>query len=86
VALGILLSFYLDFILVFPYFRFRSVPTAEFIGEFWKKKRSATSDVAPIVLALYRIVIGATSISALKGEVGRLRCANRRSAANSQRQ
>ena len=25
VALGILLSFYLDFILVFPYFRFRSV-------------------------------------------------------------
>ncbi len=29
--------------------------TAEFIGEFWKNKRSAMSDVAPIVLALYRI-------------------------------
>ncbi len=40
----------------------------------------------PIVLALYRIVIGATSISALKGEAGRLCCANRRNASNSQRQ
>ncbi len=67
---------------IFPF----PVSTAEFIGEFWKNKRSAMSDVAPIVLALYRNVIGATSILALKGEAGRLRCANRRSAANSQRQ
>ncbi len=45
----ILFRFHLGFtILSFP------VSTAEFIGEFWKNKRSATSDVAPIVLALYR--------------------------------
>jgi hypothetical protein len=37
--------------LVFTVFPF-PVSTAEFIGEFWKNKRSATSDVAPIVLAL----------------------------------
>jgi hypothetical protein len=40
--------------LVFTIFSFL-VSTAEYIGEFWKIKRSATSDVAPIVLALYRI-------------------------------
>ncbi len=84
-ALGILLSFYLDFILVFPLFPF-PVSTAEFIGEFWKNKRSPTSDVAPMYWRYIELVIGATSISALKGEAGRLRCANRRSAANSQRQ
>jgi hypothetical protein len=77
----VLFRFHLGFS-IFPF----PVSTAEFIGEFWKNKQSATSDVAPIVLALYRIVIGAPSISALKGEAGRLRCANRRSAANSQRQ
>jgi hypothetical protein len=77
----VLFRFHLGFSL-FPF----PVSTAEFIGEFWKIKLSATSDVAPIVLALYRIVIGATSISALKGEAGPLRCANRRSAANSQHQ
>jgi hypothetical protein len=45
----ILYWFHLGFT-IFPF----PVSTAEFIGEFWKNKRSATSDVAPIVLALYR--------------------------------
>ncbi len=80
-SFDVLFRFHLGFS-IFPF----PVSTAEFIGEFWKNKRSATSDVAQIVLALYRIVIGATSISALKGEAGRLRCTNRRRAANSQRQ
>jgi hypothetical protein len=44
------------------------------------------SDVAPTVLALYRNIIGTTLHPALKGEAGRLRRANRRSATNSQRQ
>jgi hypothetical protein len=44
------------------------------------------SDVAPTVLALYRNIIGATLHPALKGEAGRLCCANRRSVTNSQRQ
>jgi hypothetical protein len=35
---------------IFPF----PISTAEFIGEFWKNKRSATSDVVPIVLAIYR--------------------------------
>jgi hypothetical protein len=51
-VLGILLLFYLDFYLGFAIFPF-PVSTAEFIGEFWKNKRSGTSDVAPIELALY---------------------------------
>jgi hypothetical protein len=46
----LLFRFHLGFT-IFPF----PVSTAEFIGEFWKNKRSATSDVAPIVLALYRI-------------------------------
>jgi hypothetical protein len=46
----VLFSFHLGFT-IFPF----PVSTAEFIGEFWKNKRSAMSDVAPIVLALYRI-------------------------------
>jgi hypothetical protein len=36
---------------IFPF----PVSTAEFIGEFWANKQSATSDLAPTVLALYRI-------------------------------
>jgi hypothetical protein len=43
----VLFRFHLGFTL-FPF----PVSTAEFIGEFWKNKRSATSDVVPIVLAL----------------------------------
>ncbi len=46
-------------------------------------KRYEQRSASP-VKALYRIVIGATLLPALKGEAGRLRCANRRSAANSQ--
>jgi hypothetical protein len=46
----VLFRFHLDFT-IFPF----PVSTAEFIGESWKNKRSATSDVAPIVLELYRI-------------------------------
>ncbi len=36
---------------IFPF----PVSTAEFIGKFWSNKRSATSDVAPIQLALHII-------------------------------
>jgi hypothetical protein len=42
------------FPLVFAMFPF-PVGIAEFIGEFWTNKRSATSDVALIQLALYKI-------------------------------
>ncbi len=67
-ALDIIFSFWFTFILFLPYFQF-PVSTAEFIGEFWANKRSTTSDVAPIVLALYTVecIIGATSLPALKG-------------------
>ncbi len=41
------------FNLVFTIFPFL-VSIAKFIGEFWTNKRSSTSNVAPIVLALYR--------------------------------
>ncbi len=44
----VLFRFHLGFT-IFPF----PVSTAKFIGEFWKNKRSATSAVAPIVLALY---------------------------------
>ncbi len=44
------------------------------------------SDVAPTVMALYRIVIGTKLFPAFKGEAGHLHRANRRSTANSQRQ
>jgi hypothetical protein len=50
------------------------------------RERSATSDVAPTVLVLYRNVIGVTLHPALKGVAGRLRRANGRSATNSQHQ
>ncbi len=40
----------------------------------------------PTVLVLYRNVVSAMLYPVLKGEVGCPRCANRRSAANSQRQ
>jgi hypothetical protein len=46
----VVFRFHLGFT-IFPF----PVSTAKFIGIFWKNKRSATSDVAPIVLALYRI-------------------------------
>jgi hypothetical protein len=46
-------------VLVHLHLFFNHIPflgsTAQFIGEFWTNKRSATSDVAPTVLALYRI-------------------------------
>ncbi len=58
--------------------------TAQFIGEFWTNRQSATSNVAPTVLALYISVIGATLHPALKGEARRLRRAYRRSVANLQ--
>jgi hypothetical protein len=46
----VLFIFHFDFtIFLFP------VSTAEFIVEFWTNKQSATSNVAPTVLALYRI-------------------------------
>ncbi len=83
VALGILLSFYLDFVLVLPYFRFRSVllnlqASSGQISEALRKTQLQYD------WRYIESVIGTTSISALKGEAGRLRCANRRSAANSQ--
>ncbi len=69
--------------LVFTIFLFL-VSTAHFIGKFWKNRWSATSNVAPTVMVLYRIIIGATLFLALKGEAGCLCRANRRSMANSQ--
>jgi hypothetical protein len=45
----VLFRFHLGFT-IFPF----PVSNAKLIGEFWKNKRSATSDVLPIVLALYR--------------------------------
>ncbi len=56
VALGILLSFYLDFILVLPYFRFRSVrycPNYRQVLEKQVKRRERLS-AAPVLLALHR--------------------------------
>ncbi len=44
------------------------------------------SDKAAAVMALYRIVFGATLLPALKAEEGRFLGPNRRSGANSQRQ
>jgi hypothetical protein len=49
VALGVLISFYFVFILLLTYFRFRSVLPNLHISEFWKNRRSATSDLAPTV-------------------------------------
>jgi hypothetical protein len=46
----VLFGFHFDFT-IFPF----PVSTAIFIGKFWANKQSATSDVAPIVLPLYRI-------------------------------
>ncbi len=46
----VLFRFQLGFT-IFPF----PVSTAVFKGEFWKNKQSAMSDVAPIVLVLYRI-------------------------------
>jgi hypothetical protein len=46
----VLFRFRLDFA-IFPF----PVSTAEFVGEFWTNKRSATSGVALIQLALYII-------------------------------
>ncbi len=49
VALGILLSFYLDFILVLPYFRFRSVMSRLQASS----GTTGVSDLAPVLLALH---------------------------------
>jgi hypothetical protein len=54
VALDIIFFVLVHLHLVLIIFLF-PVSTADFIGEFWANKRSATSDVAPIVLALYRM-------------------------------
>jgi hypothetical protein len=84
VALGVFMSFYFAIILFLPYFCFRSVlPIYRRVLEKWVKlyeRRSASP-----IKALYRIVVGATLLPALKGEAGRLCRAKRRSAANSQR-
>jgi hypothetical protein len=45
----VLLGFHFDFT-IFPF----PASTAQFIGEFWKNRRSGASDVAPIVFALHR--------------------------------
>jgi hypothetical protein len=51
------------------------------------KNRRANQTARAILSApTVESIIGATSIPALKGEAGRLRCANRQSGANSQRQ
>jgi hypothetical protein len=48
------------------------VSTAQFLSEFWANRRSATSNEAPTILALYINVIGATLHLALKGEAGHI--------------
>ncbi len=45
----VLFGFHPDFA-IFPF----PVSTAQIIGEFWENRSSGTSDVAPIVMALYR--------------------------------
>jgi hypothetical protein len=74
---------FLRVILFLPYFHFRSVlPIYRRVLEKWVKlyeRRSASP-----IKALYRIVISATLLPALKGEAGRLCHTKRRSAANSQ--
>ncbi len=72
VALGVLLSFYLDFILVLPYFRFRSVlpkllASSRSLGEALRatKRQQNCHYIAAIA-----IIIGAAWHSVLIGEAG----------------
>jgi hypothetical protein len=76
VALGILLSFYLDFILVLPYFCFRSV-LPNLLASSGKISEALRVTSRQLCWRYIESIIGATLIPALKGEAGRLRCANR---------
>jgi hypothetical protein len=68
--------------LVFTFFLF-PVSTAQIMSKFWKNRRSGMCDVAPIVLTATANFIGAASPPALMGEAWNIRCAYRRSRANS---
>ncbi len=72
VALGILLSFYFDFILVLPYFCFRSV-----LSKLWASSRSLSEAMRATqrlqnwrYIAATATIIGAAWHSALIGEAG----------------
>ncbi len=69
VALGILLLFYLGFILVLPYFRFRSV-----LSNVQASSRKISEALRATQRQQYwryiESIIGTTSIPALKGEAG----------------
>ncbi len=88
VALGILLSFYLDFILILPYFRFRSVlPKIQASsGKIGEAVRATQRQQYLRYIDVTAYINGATSRPALIGEAGRTLRAYRRSEANSQRQ
>jgi hypothetical protein len=65
------------------------VSTAQFIGEFWKDRRSGMSDLVPILLALFKkhsYIIGAAFRLVLLGEAVSNRRAFRRSGKLLQRQ
>ncbi len=78
VALGILLSFYLDFILVLPYFRFRSVlPNLQASsGKISKAVRATQCQQNWRYIAATAKFFGAAWHSALIGEAGQIRGAN----------
>ncbi len=87
-ALDILLSFYLDLILVLPYFCFRSLlPEVQgSSGTIGEAVRATQRHQFWRYIAATDNIIGAAWNSALMGEAGKRRRTYRRSAANSQRQ
>ncbi len=84
-ALDIIFSFWSTFILFLPYFRFRSV-LLNLQASSGQISEALRATQRQLYWRYIECVIGATSLPALKGEAVRLRCTNRRSAANSQRQ
>ncbi len=85
VVLDIIFSFWFTFILSLLYFRFRSVlPNLQASSGTMSKALRATQ--RQLYWRYIESVIAATSLPALKGEAGCLRCANKRSASNSQHQ
>ncbi len=88
VALGILLSFYLDFILVLPYFRFQSVlPKLQASsGRIGEAVRATQRHQNWHYIAATANIIGAAWHQALIGAAGELSRISSQSGANSQRQ
>ncbi len=80
VALGILLLFYLDFILVLPYFRFRSVLSnlQASSGSIGEAVQATQRQQNWRYIAATATIIGAAWHSALLGKTGRIRSANKK--------